>query len=41
MARRLRMTSAEYARANTEREHAGTDHTIVAVRETFNNLPKP
>jgi len=34
------MTSADYARANVERENGCADHAIIAVRETYNNLAK-
>jgi hypothetical protein len=34
------MTSADYARANIERENGCSDHAIVAVRETYNKLAK-
>lgn len=34
------MTSAEYARANVERENGCADHAIIAVRETYNKLAK-
>jgi uncharacterized protein (DUF1330 family) len=32
------MTSAEYAKANVERENGCADHAIIAVRETYNKL---
>jgi len=34
------MTSAEYARANIERENGCADHVIIAVDETYNSLAK-
>jgi uncharacterized protein (DUF1330 family) len=34
------MTSAEYARANIERENGCADHLIIAVGETYNGLAK-
>lgn len=35
------MTSADYARANAERENGCADHTIIAVRETYAKFGKP
>lgn len=32
------MTSADYARANIERENGCAAHTILAIRETYNKL---
>lgn len=32
------MTSADYARANVERENGCAAHTILAIRETYNKL---
>jgi hypothetical protein len=32
------MTSAEYAKANVERENGCAAHTIIAIRETYNKL---
>lgn len=32
------MTSADYARANLERENGCAAHTIIAIRETYNKL---
>ena len=34
------MESPEYAVANVERENGCADHTIVAIRETYNKLAK-
>lgn len=35
------MTSADYARANLERENGCAAHTILAIRETYNKLTPP
>jgi uncharacterized protein (DUF1330 family) len=34
------MTSADYARANVERENGCADHAIIVLRETYNKLAK-